>query len=115
MTDRSQRMSTRDHEWKAGLNALQCEVGEWTRRFRTTPDAPANPLADAVAIAEEAGEVCRAVLKRAHGLRPDTDWDAQLRDEIGDVAITLLSLASNEGWSLADCITDRWQEVQHRD
>jgi hypothetical protein len=30
------------------------------------------------------------------------------------VAITLLSLAANEGWSLSDAITERWAEVRTR-
>ena len=69
------------------LDQIQAEVEEWTKRFRPTPEAAADPLADALSVAEEAGEVCRAVLKRAHGKRPGTDWSAQLRDEAGDVVI----------------------------
>jgi NTP pyrophosphatase (non-canonical NTP hydrolase) len=96
------------------LDTIQAEVDEWTRRFRPTPESAADPMADALALAEEAGEVCRAVLKRAHGKRPGTDWTEQVRLEAADVAICLLSLAANEGWSLADAIAERWAEVQTR-
>jgi NTP pyrophosphatase (non-canonical NTP hydrolase) len=96
------------------LDAIQAEVDEWTRRFRPTPESAADPMADALALAEEAGEVCRAVLKRSHGKRPGTDWTEQVRLETADVAITLLSLAANEGWSLSDAITERWAEVRTR-
>jgi NTP pyrophosphatase (non-canonical NTP hydrolase) len=96
------------------LDAIQAEVDEWTRRFRPTPEAAADPMADALALAEEAGEVCRAVLKRSHGKRPGTDWTEQVRLEAADVAITLLSLAANEGWSLSDAIAERWAEVRTR-
>ena len=96
------------------LDAIQAEVDEWTRRFRPTPEAAADPMADALALAEEAGEVCRAVLKRAHGKRPGIDWTAEVRLEAADVLITLLSLAANEGWSLADALTERWSEVRTR-
>ena len=96
------------------LDAVQAQVDTWTRQFRPTPEAAADPMADALCIAEEAGEVCRAVLKRSHGKRPDVDWSAQLRDEVGDVVIGLLSLAANEGWSLADAVTERWAEVSQR-
>lgn len=95
------------------LDRMQAEVAEWTVRFRG-PSRKADPMADALIIAEEAGEVCRAVLKRAHGLRGETDWDAQLRDEAGDVLISLLSLAANEGWSLLEEAQRRWEEVRRR-
>lgn len=99
---------------RPSLIRIQGEVAEWTKKFRPTPDAPHNPLADALAVAEEAGEVCRAVLKRSHGNRPDTDWNKNLREEAADVVITLLSLAANEGWSLSDAVAERWEEVRAR-
>ena len=107
-------MSDRPIKRWIDLNQIQVEVDEWTRKFRPTPEAAADPLADALCIAEEAGEVCRAVLKRHHGKRPGTDWTEQVRIEAADVAIGLLSLAANEGWSLAEAIADRWVEVSTR-
>lgn len=96
------------------LDAMQAEVDQWTRRFRPSPEAAADPMADALSVAEEAGEVCRAVLRRAHGKRPGTDWTAEVRIEAADVVISLLSLAANEGWSLLDAVAERWVEVQQR-
>ena len=98
----------------ADLDSIQAEVDRWTRRFRPTPEAAADPLADALSVAEEAGEVCRAVLKRSHGKRPETDWTKNLREEAADVVISLLSLAANEGWSLMDAVQERWVEVGSR-
>ena len=94
------------------LDSIQAEIAEWTTKFHI--DGNPDPLADALAICEEAGEVARAVLKRAHGQRPGTDWEAQLYDELGDLAITIMSLCANEGWSFGRLVADRWDEVKHR-
>lgn len=92
------------------LDVLQAEAGAWCdERFPGTNDAD-----DALCIAEEAGEVCRAVLKRKHGQRPGTDWDAEVRLEAADVIISVLCLAYREGWSLADAVTERWEFVKNR-
>jgi NTP pyrophosphatase (non-canonical NTP hydrolase) len=93
------------------LDELQLEVAEWTKKFHG--DGDPNPLLDALAVAEEAGEVCRAALKRANGIR-EGDWSANLREEAADVVITLLSLAANEGWSLSEAVDERWEEVRTR-
>ena len=53
-----------------------------TVTVRPTPEAAADPMADALALAEE--------------------------------FITLLSLAVNEDWSLADALAERWAEVRKR-
>ena len=109
----------------AHLDTLQDEVGEHVVRFRVDPGSDADRLGDALIIAEEMGEtmqrlaqvqagICRAALKRRHGRRPETDWDAELRKEAADGVIALLSLAGGEGWSLADAVTERWAEVRER-
>lgn len=72
-------------------------------------------LSDALGIAEEAGEVCRAVLKRRHGTRgTKADWTAQLRSEAADTTIVLLVLAEREGFDLLAAVAERFAEVEHR-
>lgn len=117
-------MTTTDASTAVDLDRLQAEVGEHCKRF-LTGNEPADHLADGLIVAEELAEViehltihlggvCRAMLKRHHGGRPDEDWDSKLRDEVGDATIALLHLAHAEGWSLADALTDRWEEVRAR-
>lgn len=63
----------------------------------------------ASALAEEAGEVIRAITKRRHalaagtckGLSPD-DWTEELRVELGQVLGVILDIAHREGFDLAD-------------
>jgi NTP pyrophosphatase (non-canonical NTP hydrolase) len=92
---------------------LQSQIETWCRdRFGDDPD----PKADGLIIAEEAGEVCRAILKRQHGQRGGTfeHWSAEIRKEAADVVIALYSLAANEGFDLDEAIRDRWAEVSQR-
>ena len=94
------------------LDDVQAQVAEWCKGFREDGADP-NPLADALAVVEEAGEVARAVLKRWHGKR-EGDWNAEVRLEAADTLITLLSLASNEGFSLSSALAERWATVSAR-
>ena len=96
------------------IDALQRRVGEWSEAMFRSDGSPPNPLANALAIAEETGEVCRAVLKRSHGGRPETDWHAELPGEVADVVITALVLAHNEGFSLAEAIEAKLVDLDQR-
>ncbi|HZD14897.1 MAG TPA: MazG-like family protein [Pseudonocardiaceae bacterium] len=67
-------------------------------------------------LAEEVGEVCRAVVKRAQGIRgTHAEWSAQLRAETADVLITLLALAATEGFDLHTAAAQKWAVVAARD
>ena len=67
-------------------------------------------------LAEEVGELCRAVVKRAQGIRgTHTAWTAQVRAEAADVLITLLALAATEGFDLHHAAADKWVVVTGRD
>lgn len=93
------------------LSDLQVLAYEWS--LNQWPDE--DVLSDALGIAEEAGEVCRAVLKRRHGTRGShADWTAQLRTEAADVALVLLVLAAREGFDLRDAIEDRYEQIKDR-
>lgn len=93
------------------MDALQQRVAEWAHRELPPETAEQRALV----IAEEAGEVCRAVLKRAQGIRgTQAEWSEQLRLEVGDVMIGLLALASTEGWSLQEAATERFAQIEAR-
>lgn len=61
-------------------------------------------------LAEEAGEVCGALIKIAEG-RATLQ---HLAAELGDALICLSALAGRHGWTLDQLRTDRWAEVQAR-
>jgi NTP pyrophosphatase (non-canonical NTP hydrolase) len=69
-----------------------------------------SPERRGLALAEEAGEVCRALLKRGHaqdgdGDRADErDWDENLRTEIGQTFVVLLAICGAEKISARDAI-----------
>lgn len=68
-------------------------------------------------LAEEAGEVAGALVKRAEGaVRPAKglvdygDWTAHLHGEIGDIGIVLNVLAGREGVPLDELIARRFRD-----
>jgi len=75
-----------------------------------------NPQHQALNIAEEAGEVARAVLKRVQGIRGSYEhWTEEIRTEAADVLISLMCLAEIEGWDLGDAVDERWNVVINRE
>ena len=75
-----------------------------------------NPDHQAMNLAEEAGEVVRAVLKRSQGIRGTYEhWTDEIRKEAGDVVISLMCLAEIEGWDLGAAVDERWQHVINRE
>lgn len=73
----------------------------------------------ALALAEEAGEVARAVIKRNHaarseGDRPPTDWTHNLRVELAQVVVVALKMAEREGFSLWDAIGEQLHVLHDR-
>lgn len=75
-----------------------------------------NVLHQALNVVEEAGEVARAVLKRAQGIRGTHEhWSAELQKEVGDVVISLMCLAAIEGFDLGEAVDKRWDAVISRD
>lgn len=73
----------------------------------------------ALALAEEAGEVARAVIKRNHasrseGDRPPTDWTHNLRVELAQVVVVALKMAEREGFSLWDAIDEQLHVLHDR-
>ena len=67
-------------------------------------------------LTEEVGELCRAVVKRAQGIRGSrAHWTEQVRAEAADVLITLLAIAATEGFDLQHAAADKWAVVTGRD
>jgi len=88
------------------------EIANWVENnFRAETRATIT-----LGIAEEAGEVCRAVLKQQQGIRGTyEEWDEEIKKELADVYIKLVHLASFIGWDLSKLIETRWIEIQKRD
>jgi NTP pyrophosphatase (non-canonical NTP hydrolase) len=93
--------STRE---RTAMGMMQQEVAEWHRR--EFPDAKPEWLA--LIVCEEAGEVARAVLKKAQGIRTETDWSKELEKEAADVLVALLALADRFGFDLEQAWAERF-------
>lgn len=114
----AEQIRSRLEELVARNENLQTAIGCWTRtQFGPSTDS----FHDALAIAEEAGEVCRAILKR-HQADIGTSnrneslehWEQAIRDEVADLIITALSLAENEGFDAMAETRRRFNEVRQR-
>lgn len=96
----------------APVGPTQGEVGAWLDEhfgpFRSVEH-------QALVLAEEVGELCRAVVKRAQGIRAShAEWTAQLHAEAADVLITLLAIAATEGFDLHAAAAAKWAAVTTR-
>lgn len=89
------------------VQQLQLEVGPWQRKRWP---ATATQERTALKVCEEAGELAGAVIKLAEGRRAPQD----VRNEIGDVLISLAACADLHGFDLGDCARERWAEVRER-
>lgn len=89
----------------------QFAVHEWSvRNFGEIPQTLVT-----LGLAEEVGELCRAVLKRAQGIRGTREeWNEEIRKELGDCVIKLLDIAAYEGVDLVQVTAARWDSVSKR-
>jgi len=72
-----------------------------------------KPLLGAV---EELGEVSRAHLKGAQGIRgTQEEWAQQGQVEVGDVIIYLAEYCSRQGWDLGSCVEQALRKLSDRD
>lgn len=89
------------------------EVGAWLRH-NFGPDRSVRD--QVLVVAEEVGELCRAIVKREQGIRGTREeWDAAVRKEAADIGIALLAVAHTEGFDLPTEMADVWAEVSRRD
>lgn len=70
----------------------------------------------ALVLAEEVGELCRALVKRSQGIRGTAaDWTAEVRKEAADAVLALHAIAGTEGFDLYAAVAERWAVVSKRD
>jgi NTP pyrophosphatase (non-canonical NTP hydrolase) len=94
------------------ISALQDAVTIWCRRNfpGTTPEL------DVLGTCEEVGELARAALKRAQGIRGTAEeWEAEIQKECGDIFLKLCCVADAYGFDLRTAILARWEVVRQRD
>lgn len=94
------------------MKLLQLQIAEWSNR-----NFPNDTLVDkGLGLAEEAGEVCRAILKDKQGLRGTHEqWIGELGNELGDVLIQLFLVAELADLDLEACLISRWYVIKTRD
>lgn len=94
------------------LNAWQQDFTAWVRH--NFPDET-RPLA-ALAVAEESGELCRAILKQAQGIRGTREeWEREIATEIADVFMAVTWVAILSGLDMETLLAERWKEIGSRD
>ena len=94
------------------ITALAHEIIAWRRRELPTTDAATQELLSGMKVAEEAGELVGALVKRTQGIRGVTGTD--VLDELGDVLITALAVAVDLGCDPAQVLNQRWAGVSQR-
>lgn len=91
------------------LSDLTRYVAEWHHANYPT----ATPKDVALKLAEEAGEVCRAVVELDHPSLHRTSR-AVLGDELGDVIIACAALAERANIDLDGAVQRRWATIRER-
>ena len=99
-------------EFPLDVPTMQQAVWEWRQR---QPWADEPPTMTTLGLAEEVGEVCRASLKLAQGIRgTQEEWLAEIEKELGDVFIKLLDVASVYGINAEHALVRRWADIRQR-
>lgn len=94
------------------ISEFQEQVSAWADHNY----GPRDIVKSTLGIAEEVGELCRAVLKRVQGVRgTHEEWSKEIEKELGDVFIKLCEIAGVEGLSLYSVAIERWQDIKQRD
>lgn len=66
---------------------------------------PENSLKQFTKVVEEVGEVAAALARNNR---------TELKDGIGDVIVTLIILAEQQGLTVGDCLQAAWDEIKNR-
>lgn len=75
-----------------------------------------DPVLATLGLCEEAGELARAVVKMAEGIRGTPhEWKIEAAKELGDVIIKAAQVADFLGLDLHAEVWGRWDEIQRRD
>lgn len=92
--------------------SIQEEVAKWRQHNFPT----ATPEHQALIISEESGELSRAVLKRAMGIRGTyEEWTAEARKEAADLVLAVYCFAVKEEFDLDAAVAERWAVIRQRD
>jgi NTP pyrophosphatase (non-canonical NTP hydrolase) len=101
-----------DLDTRSEIAALQDAVIVWNGRNFPGTTAELHVLG----LCEESGELARAALKRAQGIRGTRDeWHAEIGKELGDVFIKLCCVAAAYGFDLRSAVVERWNDISRRD
>jgi NTP pyrophosphatase (non-canonical NTP hydrolase) len=94
------------------VRGMQDQVATWVdHNFPGT-----TPAEKCLGLAEESGEVCRAVLKLEQGIRGTREeWREEIAKELGDVFVKLCDVATAYELDLQDAVEQRWATVRARD
>ena len=66
-------------------------------------------------LAEEVGELSHAHLKGEQGIRHSASQIVEMKkDALGDIFIFALSYANSNGFDLAECIEETWENIVSR-
>ena len=105
--------------WPIDLEVMQSECAAWSDHNFDMPNLSPEDQRALIAltgVAEEAGEIVRAIRKLCQGIRGTrAEWIEEIRKEGGDVVIQLISGFNALGLDLNQAITDRWESVGARD
>jgi NTP pyrophosphatase (non-canonical NTP hydrolase) len=93
------------------LRQLQKEHAQWMRHNFGSPSAWMTVLG----AVEELGELAGAYLKKAEGIRITEDYDATMKDAVGDIVIFLAGFCSLMSFDLQEVIMETWDVVKQRD
>lgn len=101
------------------IELTQAEVNEWAERNFDLPDLSQSDQKALIAltgVAEEAGEVVRAIRKMCQGIRGTREeWIEEIEKEGADVVIQLMSGFNALNLDLNSAVSKRWASVSMRD
>lgn len=94
------------------MTVNQKDVLAWRRQaFVHQPDV----IIQAAKVAEEAGEVLGAVVKRHQGVKQHIDWTDEIKKEMADLYFAMLTVAELEGWDFNENATAQWSVIKQKD
>lgn len=85
------------------LNELETLIIGWAKARGIIPNA--TPESQVLKAVSEMGELADATAKRR---------DDEMRDAIGDVTVCLINLCALQGWTLAECLKEAWEQIKDR-
>ena len=88
---------------KYDLNELEGLVINWAKERKIIPNA--TPESQVLKAVSEMGELADATVK---------GQDAEMYDAIGDVVVCLVNLCALQGWTLAECLQEAWEQIKDR-